>query len=77
MAPPSAPAVRATHLADDLRSLSVLGPGAEDRVRAQLSPASVRSFEVSSDSGTVTLEPRDPTSPDASWLVEWRRSEKG
>ena len=197
MAPPPAPAVRATHLVDDLRSLSVLGPVAEARVRAQLSPASVKTFEaasrtahlplafniemaeavyrvageagsrrwgtasfvasldgffkpllvgltrlvapsptlmfktfpqgwattyrgcgeflvsqpapgqtrlvgrglapamlcpaylaavcgtlagafeVSSYTGTVTLEQRDPSSPDASWLVEWRRAEKG
>jgi hypothetical protein len=34
-------------------------------------------FEVSSYTGTVTLEPRDPSSPDASWLVAWRRVEKG
>jgi hypothetical protein len=196
MPPPSAPAVRAAHLVDDLRSLSVLGAVDEARVRAQLAPATVRAiegairtahlplalniemaeavfrvagepgsrrwgaasflaslegffkplfigltrlvapsptlmfktfpqgwattyrdcgtfrvsqpspgqtrlvgvglapamlvpaylaavsgtftgvFEISRFAGTVTLEPRDPRSPDASWLVEWRKVEK-
>jgi hypothetical protein len=196
MSPPSGPAVRAAHLIDDLRSLSALGATDEARVRAQLTPASVRliesaprtthlplalniemaetvhrvsgeagsrrwgtasflaslegffkplllgltrvvapsptlmfktfpqgwattyrgcgrfevsqpapgqtrligrglapamlcpaylaavcgtlagAFEVSTYTGTVTLEPREPKSPDASWLVEWKRVEK-
>ena len=32
--------------------------------------------EVSSHTGTVILEPRQPKSPDASWLVKWKRAEK-
>lgn len=33
-------------------------------------------FEISPYAGTVTLEPRAPGSPDASWLVEWWRVER-
>ena len=45
MPPPTGPAVRAAHLIDDLRSLSVLGARDESRVRAQLDPASVKAIE--------------------------------
>jgi hypothetical protein len=45
MAPPTSPTVRAAHLLEDLKSLAVLGPTDEARVRAQLAPASLQAIE--------------------------------
>jgi len=47
MPPSTEPGVRAAHLIDDLRCLSALGPVDEARVRAQLSPATVKAIEES------------------------------
>jgi hypothetical protein len=45
MAPPTSPTVRAAHLLEDLKSLAVLGPTDEARIRAQLNPASLQVIE--------------------------------
>ena len=45
MAPPTSPTVRAAHLREDLKSLAVLGPTDEARIRAQLAPASLKAIE--------------------------------
>ncbi len=55
MAPPPAPAVRVSHLLDDLRSLSALGAVNEARVRALLDPASVKTIEESVRTGHLPL----------------------
>ncbi len=45
MAPPTSPTVRAAHLLEDLRSLTVLGPADAASVLALLPPASLRAIE--------------------------------
>jgi hypothetical protein len=65
------------------------GPGRTRLVCRGMAPAMLRpaylaavcgtlagAFEISKYAGTVLLEPREPSSPDASWMVEWKRVEK-
>ncbi len=55
MATAASPTVRAAHLLEDLKSLSVLGPADEARVRAQLSPATLLAIEAATPTARLPL----------------------